>query len=466
MPPDNLIMMVSPDGQLGSVPASQQQDAIDSGYRLRSDSLKVVNASTGQAGYVPKSQWPTGKADASKPGNPQPSPTYTDSSGATYVLHPEEQAEQELTGSLENAWTSHAQQQMKLGQQQSFLQKKAHPFVNASEVLPVALGAPAAIEGAGDLWKLVGRTAVGAAKGAGVGAGAGAGIGYAVGGPSGAKTGAQIGASTGLLTGGIGAFTNTPPTLDQEAEQIVQKQMAVKAAQVRAGLEPPAEDTIAEVLRQEFLGTPKKSGVPQNIPLPKATAPTYLPEGAPAPPTVEEQAAQTVQRQLAVKAARTQAGLQAPETPAEDTIAQTLRDEFLNTPRKSGVPQNIPLPKANVPSGSTNKQALDGILKATTARPDWTDKLPDVETFKKLTNEQQRVLIEQAVSNDKQALLAVRAGARAGSAGDLASWPAEQLWSRYMQEFQSSEGDPGLKEDLANELARRGLVRTSPSQVR
>jgi hypothetical protein len=93
-------------------------------------------------------------------------------------------------------------------------------------------------------------------------------------------------------------------------------------------------------------------------------------------------------------------------------------------------------------------------------------KLPDRVTFKKLSPIQQRTLIQQAVASDPQAAGALRTGSRIGSAGDLASWTPEQLWSRYMKEYSSATPDEGLKQTLKNEIARRGQVAAAPNQFR
>jgi hypothetical protein len=209
------------------------------------------------------------------------------------------------------------------------------------------------------------------------------------------------------------------PTLSEQATQIVEKQLAVKAARVQAGLDPPAEDTMAEVLRKEFLEPPKKSSVPQNIPLPKATTPTYVPEGTP--------------------------GARGSPAPEFSKLSEGPTAASHQVARQN---------------------ALEEMRNATINKPGWVSKLPDRVTFKKLSPIQQRTLIQQAVASDPQAAGALRTGSRIGSAGDLASWTPEQLWSRYMKEYSSTTPDEGLKQTLKNEIARRGQVTAAPNQFR
>lgn len=395
------VVVISPDGTLGSVPKEQQDDAVSSGYHLRTDMLKVQSY-TGQSGYIPKSQW-------------------KDAQSAGYMLHPEEKAERELSGVLEKAWQEQEARREKLEYREQEALKSPTPLTSAASAIYPAMSLPEAI-GSGSARELMGtayRGLKGAAKGAAYGGTAGGALGYAIGGAGGAKTGAQIGATLGGVGGGIEGATSKAPSVEKEASDLVEKQLAVRAARVRAGIDPPSEDTIAEVLRKEFLSPPKKSGVPQELSSPKAKTPTYVPQGVPGAP--------------------------APEPPPMSKLSEG----------PTGLQHQV-----------ARQQALEDIRNATINRPGWTAKLPARMPFKKLSPIQQRTLIMHAIANDPAASEAIRAGARIGSAGDLASWTQEQLWARYMKEYTSPKPNAAFKQAIANEIARRGQIATAPNQVR
>lgn len=309
------------------------------------------------------------------------------------------------------------------------------------------------------------RAAIGGAKGAGLGAASGGGIGYALGGPEGAKTGARLGGFGGLFGGGLHDFFTLPPTLEQQADELVAKQMAVKASRVRAGIDPPAEDTIAEVLRQDLLGPQKKSGVPQTISSPKAISPTYVPEGVPGAKAAAEPPktiGQIANERIAQAARR-----------AGDKSLQRTADIEAGLISPPEPPKPQPPAFSKLSEGPTALQhqaararALEDIRNATINRPGWVSKLPDKATFKKLPTDVQRAFITHAINSDEEASQAIRANARIGSAGDLASWTPEQLWTRYLKDFQNPNADKRFLQSIGNELARRGQVTTAPFQVR
>lgn len=239
--------------------------------------------------------------------------------------------------------------------------------------------------------------------------------------------------------------------------------MAVKAARVRLGVDPPTEDTIAQLLQEEFLSPQKKSPVPQEIPLPRAKTPTYVPEGVPGAKVPEVMESPKTIGQLA------QERLATATRKAGDKVLQDLVEKELGV--------KVPEPEfSNLSEGPTALQhqvarqnALEDIRNATVNRPGWVSKLPSKALFKKMSPEMQRSVIRAAIATDDEATAAiakaVREGTRTGSAGDLTSWTPDSLWQRYMHEV-VHPSDPQFKQALANEISRRGQAFTAPGQVR
>ena len=249
----------------------------------------------------------------------------------------------------------------------------------------------------------------------------------------------------------------TPMSVAERADQAVERQIALKAAKVRAGLEPAAEDDIAEILRNEFLSPTKKSPVPQEISSPRARVPTYAPVAPVANIPAPEALAPSKYEEMAKSAQYRQQAAAVGRPPAP--IPQTVAPEAPAVSKLSEGPTALQHQVAR-------KNALNDIRNATINKPGWVSKLPDRVQFEKMTPAEQRTEIVKAIISDPEASKVVRAGARTGSAGDLATWPKEELWTRFMKEYTSPTPNVEFKNSLAEEIKRRGQSEAASHSVR